>query len=405
MNLFLYDDAVARGWRPFALTRPIGEMMFGTCTLRARAAKVSGAAVVGHVVGEDLAGFDEPEAPPVVTPVLTPEPEDRVFVSSRAVLDGPLPSFPPDRAAVLEVDGHFAGLWVPSGSPLPERLLRAAMDGTPSGDDAAAVRLSGTLLETPWDLMSGSPQQTRLDAEDFQASDPPAGVHKLGAGRLSIGDGVLIEPSVVIDTRGGPVVLDRDVHVHAFTRIAGPAYVGPGSILLGGSFGDVSFGPMCRIRGEVKATIVLGYSNKAHDGFLGHAVLGRWVNLGAMTTNSNLKNNYGPVRLDVAGRTVDTGMTKVGSFLGDHVKTGIGTLLNTGTVIEAGSNVFGGAMPPKYVPPFSWGVGSDLTTHDIERFLASTEVVMSRRDQPLSEPMRRLFRRAFEASVPLRSGA
>ncbi|NNF26165.1 MAG: glucose-1-phosphate thymidylyltransferase, partial [Gemmatimonadetes bacterium] len=88
--------------------------------------------------------------------------------------------------------------------------------------------------------------------------------------------------------------------------------------------------------------------------------------------------------------------------LGDHVKTGIGTLLNTGTVIEAASNVFGGAMPPKYVPPFSWGVGSELTTHDIDRFLAATEVVMSRRDQPFPDPMRQLFRRAFESSAPLR---
>ena len=376
--------------------------MFGAYTLRARAALVTRTTPVGHISADDLAGFSEPGAPPVVSASPGPQDRARLFLNSRVVVQGPLPSPQPDDATTLEVDGQFAGLWVPPGASLPEATLSAALEGqAPEG--WSVTPLEGYVLSTPWELMARSPDQTRLDAVDFEASEPPPGVHKLGSGHLSIGAGTFIEPSVVIDTRGGPVVIDRDVHVHAFTRIAGPAYVGPGCILLGGAFGDISFGPQCRIRGEVRATIILGYSNKAHDGFLGHAVLGRWVNLGAMTTNSNLKNNYGPVRLDVAGTVLDTGMTKVGCFLGDHVKTGIGTLLNTGTIIGAGSNVFGGAMPPKYVPPFSWGVGSDLTTHDVERFLSSTEVVMSRRDQPLPDSMRGVFRKAFESSAPLRT--
>ncbi|NNM34063.1 MAG: hypothetical protein HKO53_13400, partial [Gemmatimonadetes bacterium] len=371
-------------------------------TLRARAAKATGGEAVGHITSSALAGFDEPGAPPVVEADLGAGDRNRLFLSSRVVAGAPLPALPHETPALLRVEGQWAGLWVPSGTPVPESLLDAALRGVEPSESPPVVEFPGLALDTPWDLLSRSPERTRRDAADFTASDLPPGVHRLGDGHVHIGEGALVEPSVVIDTRSGPVVLDRDVHVHAFTRIAGPAYVGPGSILLGGSFGDISFGPMCRIRGEVKTTIVLGYSNKAHDGFLGHAVLGRWVNLGAMTTNSNLKNNYGPVRLDVAGKTIDTGMIKVGSFLGDHVKTGIGTLLNTGTVIEAASNVFGGAMPPKYVPPFSWGVGSELTTHDIDRFLAATEVVMSRRDQPFPDPMRQLFRRAFESSAPLR---
>jgi UDP-N-acetylglucosamine diphosphorylase/glucosamine-1-phosphate N-acetyltransferase len=168
--------------------------------------------------------------------------------------------------------------------------------------------------------------------------------------------------------------------------------VGRGSTILGGSVGEVSIGPVCRIHGEVEASVVLGYSNKAHDGFLGHAYLGCWVNLGAMTTNSDLKNNYGNVRLWTPEGDVDTGERKLGCLLGDHVKTAIGTLLNTGTVVEAGSNLFGAAQPPKYVPPFSWGAEG---TYALEKFLATAALVMGRRGVALGAGQRALLEAAW----------
>jgi UDP-N-acetylglucosamine diphosphorylase/glucosamine-1-phosphate N-acetyltransferase len=156
----------------------------------------------------------------------------------------------------------------------------------------------------------------------------------------------------------------------------------------------VSIGPVCKVHGEVEETVVLGYSNKAHDGFLGHAYLGMWVNLGALTTNSDLKNNYGDVRVWTPGGETDTGSRKVGCFLGDHVKTAIGTMINTGTVVEAGANIFGG-MPPKYVPPFSWGdPGGE---YDIDRFLETAAIVLGRRDVELGGGQRALLREAFAA--------
>jgi UDP-N-acetylglucosamine diphosphorylase / glucose-1-phosphate thymidylyltransferase / UDP-N-acetylgalactosamine diphosphorylase / glucosamine-1-phosphate N-acetyltransferase / galactosamine-1-phosphate N-acetyltransferase len=185
------------------------------------------------------------------------------------------------------------------------------------------------------------------------------------------------------------------VTVRSFTRLGGPAYVGPGSTLLGGPFAAVSIGPMCKVHGEMEETIVLGYSNKAHDGFLGHACLGRWVNLGAMTTNSDLKNNYGRIRMWTPSGDADTGLVKLGCLLGDHVKTGIGALLNTGTVVGAGSNLFGSELPPKYVPPFSWGSGSELVAYDVERFLAVAGTVMGRRGLELGDGMRQLLREAW----------
>ena len=149
--------------------------------------------------------------------------------------------------------------------------------------------------------------------------------------------------------------LDDGVEVRAGARLAGPVHAGVGSRLLGGPFDAVSAGPRCYLRGEIEETVVLGYTNKAHDGFLGHAYLGSWVNLGAMTTNSDLKNNYGSVRLGDRDGEIETGLIKLGCLIGDHVKTAIGTMLNTGTVVEAGANLFGDSRPPKWIRAFAWG--------------------------------------------------
>ncbi|MGH7460876.1 MAG: hypothetical protein ACREMA_07590, partial [Longimicrobiales bacterium] len=223
-------------------------------------------------------------------------------------------------------------------------------------------------------------------------SAPPTGVAVLGAPRLVLGQGVTIEPGVVLDCREGPIWLEDGVEVRAFTRLAGPAHIGSRTVLLGGRFTAVSIGPHCKVHGELEETVVLGYSNKAHDGFLGHAYIGRWVNLGAFTTNSDLKNNYGPVRLWTPEGEVDTQELKIGCFLGDHVKTAIGSLFNTGTVVGPGSNLFGG-MPPRFVPPFSWG---DAGYYDFEKFIATAELAMARRNVPLSASQRKLLHSAWE---------
>jgi UDP-N-acetylglucosamine diphosphorylase/glucosamine-1-phosphate N-acetyltransferase len=173
--------------------------------------------------------------------------------------------------------------------------------------------------------------------------------------------------------------VERGVEVRHGARLEGPLYVGERSRVLGGHHRYSVFGPRCNLNGEITNAVFLGYANKSHDGFLGHSVLGHWVNLGAGTTTSNLKNTYGSVSLDLAGDRIATGRQFLGSLIGDHAKTAIGTLLSTGTVIGAGANVFGAVQPPRDVPPFAWGVtGSERLTE--EGFLKVAERVMPRRD-------------------------
>lgn len=397
-SIVLFDDDVARAWQPLTLTRPAGDLLFGALRAWERAERSLGGRCVGFVTEPALVDFEEPGAPPVLGPYALPE-GDVLFLSSRAVpaWAAAAPPFAGSPGPVT-MDGEPCGWWCPAGAPRPpEGFFRSPASGTTS---PPALVLEGRLLGAVWDLITDGATQVALDVEALfptaRAPYPVGTVSVMGESRLVVGRDVRLDPSVVLDLREGPIWLDDGVTVHSFTRLCGPAYVGRGTTLLGGGFEGVSIGPVCKVRGEVEASTLLGYTNKAHSGFLGHAYLGSWVNLGALTTNSDLKNNYAPVRIWTPHGEVDTGEVKLGCLLGDHVKTGIGTLLNTGTVIGAGSNLFGGTMPPRFVPPFSWGSGAELEEYRLDRFLETAKVALARRGITLSERQRALLARAFE---------
>jgi UDP-N-acetylglucosamine diphosphorylase / glucose-1-phosphate thymidylyltransferase / UDP-N-acetylgalactosamine diphosphorylase / glucosamine-1-phosphate N-acetyltransferase / galactosamine-1-phosphate N-acetyltransferase len=200
----------------------------------------------------------------------------------------------------------------------------------------------------------------------------------------------------VLDATAGPILIGRRASIQAFTRLAGPCFIGEGSTITGGDIRGSSIGPVCKVRGELSSSIFLGYGNKGHDGFVGHSLIGEWVNLGAGTTTSNLKNTYGPVSVHTPAGVRETGMQFLGTLFGDHAKTGIGLRLTTGTIVGAGANIYGAAMPPKLVPPFAWGDAAPYASWDIEKFLVVAERVMARRSVAMTPAMRRALVAAFE---------
>lgn len=400
-SLYLFDDRQARRWAPLTLTRPVGELLRGCLTMRRRAEMVLGMSCAGHLSRSDLHGFDEPGAAPVVDRGEVIVSGTRVFLSSRAVLDFADVEIP-STSARLAVDGQTVGWIVPEGEPLPPDEWIRTPDRAPR--DGEVVELEGRVVGHLWDAVAENPAQISTDIQHlWPGDDDPPGVVRIGDGSISLGEDAEIEPGVHVDVRDGPVRLADGARVEGPGRLTGPLFVGPGSTVFGGSVGVSSLGPVCLVRGEVTDSIFLGYVNKAHDGHMGHAYLGRWVNLGAFTTNSDLKNNYRSVRVWTLDGEKDTGLLKVGCFLGDHVKTGIGTVLNTGTVIGAGSNVFGGLMPPSVVPPFSWGAGSDLRDHRLEKFMETAQRVMARRDQGLTPGVTRILRTAWKETAGRRA--
>ncbi len=248
-----------------------------------------------------------------------------------------------------------------------------------------------------WDLIYLQEELLEKDAELFRTADQNGprteGAHILGAARLVGASDSLVEPGAVVDARGGPVILDKGASIGMGAVVVGPVYLGPRSLVkpLSHIGPQVSLGPYSRVGGEVARTIFLGYGNKQHHGFLGHAYIGNWVNLGAGTTNSNLKNTYGDVRVWVNGRFESSGKTFVGCAVGDHSKTAINTVFNTGTVIGVSSNIFGSGFPPKFIPSFCWGGVHDTVAYDLDRAMETAEKVMRRRDVPLTPVERRLL--------------
>jgi UDP-N-acetylglucosamine diphosphorylase/glucosamine-1-phosphate N-acetyltransferase len=287
-------------------------------------------------------------------------------------------------------DDATVGWWVPAGTTWKEG----------AHEDWEAVELEGFLLHGAYDILTALEHFLVADVTDFINE----GGDVLPDECVVIGDpvdvillGARVEPGVTFDVRNGAVVLEQYVYVKSGTRFEGPAYVGPGTEVLGGLIQSSVLGPRCRVRGEIADSVFLGYTNKAHDGFIGHSAIGRWVNLGADTVTSDLKNTYGNVRLRLGDETIETHRQKLGTLMGDHVKTAIGTLLETGTVIGAGANVFGATRPPKYVPPFAWG--TDGETMNGDGFLTVASRVMPRRQVEVTDDVRRMLEELYRTAT------
>jgi len=278
----------------------------------------------------------------------------------------------------------------------------------------ANVRCKPARWEYTWDLILANAGQITADFAAAGRSGVEGTVEKpseiLGSKKdVYVAAGARVHPMVAIDAEHGPVYIDEGAEIQPFSRIEGPCYIGKGSILLGAKCREGnSIGPVCRVGGEVEESIIHGYSNKYHDGFLGHAYVGEWVNLGALTTNSDLKNDYTTVSVMLDGRNaIDTGSTKVGSLIGDHTKTSIGTLLNTGSYVGAMAIIMATGKPlPKYIPSFSWFVEGVVTKGFGRRKLYETaKTAMSRRGREWTDAEEAMWEAIFEMTAPQRDEA
>ncbi|RDV15124.1 glucose-1-phosphate thymidylyltransferase [Pontibacter diazotrophicus] len=261
-----------------------------------------------------------------------------------------------------------------------------------------------TIIKDVWDIFLNNGQQIRSDfkvlTKDRQ-SQPVNDRHTMvyAEENIFIEEGVKIR-AAVLNAENGPIYIGKDAQIHEGAVIRGPFALCEGSnVNMGGKMrGDVTVGPFCKVGGEVSASVILGYSNKGHEGFLGNSVIGEWCNLGADTNTSNLKNNYAEVKLwnYAKGGFKGTGQQFCGLIMGDHSKAGINTMFNTGTVVGVSANIFGAGFPRNFIPSFSWGGAAGFETYQLSKAFEVAAKVMERRNVPFNEMERAILYSIFE---------
>lgn len=384
--LYFYDDVRARQFEPFALTRPVSELRAGTSLIRRRWEHATSLESAGFISSPHLAHFEEGKAPPAVAPK-SEIPAGSIVVNSRCVIPLDLQL---DRFDLLMCQGFACAVRL--ARPVPaSQFADGTLDLGTIQTSLGGRKINGRWISEVWEFIATLNDQLLEDIPlraKFLEATAKTTATTIGDHGIFVEEGAKIGPQVVLDASDGPILIRTGAVIAPFTHLVGPIAVGRDSQILGDRVGGSSIGDTCKVHGELSSSIFLGHSNKAHAGFVGHSYLGRWVNLGAVTTTSNLKNTYGPVQLWTPTGVRTTGMQMLGTIFGDHAKTGIGTMLSTGTVIGAGANVFGANTPPKVVPPFAWGDGEPYDTYDVARFLTVAERVMSRRHVELGNKAR-----------------
>jgi UDP-N-acetylglucosamine diphosphorylase/glucosamine-1-phosphate N-acetyltransferase len=404
MRICIFEDNQSAWLEPVALTRPSFALWCGAERLFERHLRRFAPTDVGYWTSRALVNLwklEQPDVPVNDTDWARERPT--VWLNGRW-LAGPDVAIDAANPHVGVMNGQIAFAVVPAGAaPINANIdewLALWKERLP------ARSVSGAMLDYLWDFVDLNGTALKQDGAWFRELHPlrPTlrNVSVTGPDeQLMIAKGATIDPFVFADTRGGPVMIDRDAVVHSFTRLEGPCYIGKDCWIAGAKLrAGCTIGPSSRIGGEIEASIVQGYSNKYHEGFLGHSYIGEWVNLAAATQTSDLRNDYDHVKVTINGERVSTGKSKIGAYIGDHTKTGLSALLNTGSAIGAFANVLpNGALLPQVIPSFCQVQHGELReTWDLRKLFGTASRVMQRRGKALTETHKDFYYNLFDAT-------
>lgn len=387
MNVILFDDSLIRAnLLPLTFTRPVADIRIGILTIREKWEKLT-----GLITSSKTETYLSAKFPTEFTIDI-----DNVWING---------SLLPDKIVLEEIKALQ-----PKHALLKGDILIGVNSGNekefPSQlDNYKKVTSKAELqqIKFPWDIFSKNDVALRADFEMLTTGRKSLPISEsnrvIGKEKIFIEEGAKVECSI-LNADTGPIYIGKDAEVMEGSIIRGPFSLGEHSTLKLGTkiYGATTIGPHSKVGGEVSNSVVFGYSNKAHDGFLGNAVISEWCNLGADTNNSNLKNNYGEVKLwNYAKKEyIPTGLTFCGLIMGDHSKSGINTMFNTGTVVGVNANIFGAGFPATHIPSFSWGGTEDSTVYKLPNAFDVAARVFERRGLVFDEIEQKIMTHIFE---------
>lgn len=390
MNYILFDGDVRNSLLPFTYTRPVADIRVGILTIREKWEKYLG--LTTTTITEE---YLEEKYPMV-------ELAENVLINA---------SFCPTKSLVEKVKNLSKNEAIFKGEDVIAFFTSDSQEEV-NFDDYRQIEFDEVLLQikNTWDIFSLNDKAIQEDFDlitEGRKSQPiPEGTRYLRKENIFIEEGAEII-FATLNASKGPIYIGKDTEIMEGSVVRGPFAMCEHSVLKLNTkiYGATTLGPYCKVGGEVNNSVLMGYSNKGHDGFLGNSVLGEWCNLGADTNNSNLKNNYAEVKLwdYETGRFAKTGLQFCGLMMGDHSKCGINTMFNTGTVIGVSANVFGSGFPRNFIPSYSWGGASGFTEYKTNKVFEVAEVVMQRRNLVFDDKDQKILTHVFEETKKYRN--
>ena len=387
MNYILFDDGTRDNLLPLTFTRPVAEIRIGILKISEKWERRLGEKISFLTQDYLMCKY------PMISAT------DNVLING-AVL--PLPEL------ITEIHDLKSGQCLRKenvivAARLDDNQLKAFKNGNIGKLENKTSSVAFIKLEFPWDIFSHNEAAINDDyllLTKGRKSAPISNTNKVtGVDNIFIEEGASVEFSI-INAKVGPIYVGKDAEIMEGCLIRGPLALFEHSTLKMGAkiYGATTIGPHSKIGGEISNSVVFGYSNKAHDGFLGNSVIGEWCNLGADTNNSNLKNNYGEVRVwnYAQEHYIKSGLQFCGLIMGDHSKSAINTMFNTGTVVGVNANIFGAGFPRNFIPSFSWGGTEGLSTFALTKAYEVASMVMKRRGLVLADCDMQILRYIFE---------
>ncbi len=403
-DLCVYENERSGLLEPLALTRPVFSLLCGTKTLIEKISYAVGVIPSACFVRKYLKEMVSTQSKNLI--VNAPD----WITAKKAILFVDGTWIPPSG---FKLQSRFSHVGVCDGKPVFYYCHPESLSSLPVVNDSLSLtqalktlsiieeKVGGLVINYLWEIVDCNASQI-IEDNQISRMEKTAGGNYSGllgsADQLFIHPESVIEPLVAFDTTKGPIIIETGARIQSFSRLEGPCFIGRNTQIFGAKIRTgTSIGPNCRIGGEIENSVILGFTNKYHEGFLGHSYLGEWVNLGAGTNSSDLRNDYGLVKVQVEGKLVDTGLNKIGVFLGDHSRTAIGVLLNTGANIGVFSNLLPDGLLPRNIPSFSsWQEGQLVPRDSWELIMQVASSVMQRRNQILLPELEKMYQSIFQ---------
>ncbi|MFZ1518459.1 MAG: GlmU family protein [Ignavibacteriaceae bacterium] len=406
MQICIFEDINYQNFEPLVYSRPVYELLCGIDSLKDKIIRHYPKAKVLLHCRPYLADIVKHHNPDYLVNKI--EDNECLFINGRIIapqnLAEILPLIPSEDKIFVNDETVVAAYL--SGENLKHKIAHIKdLFSVSDFSDLPGKILNIKLADYLWDLINHNGKQI---VEDYQyliksgkenfVNKVDSSIHVLNKQNVFVGKNVTIKPGVVLDASNGPIIILDDAFIFPNAVIEGPCFIGKATKIKSGAtiYENTTIGNVCKVGGEVEQSIFMDYSNKQHSGFIGHSYIGSWVNLGADTNNSDLKNNYSKIKIKLSNKEVDSGSQFLGLMIGDHSKSAINTMFNTGTVVGFSSNIFTSGFPDKFVPSFTWGGNESSISYDIKKAIETAKIVMSRRKLEFKKNDEEMFSFIYE---------